>query len=131
MHIAVILALGLVAGVLVGLMGIGGGVIIIPAFVYLLGMNQHLAQGTSLFILLPPLGLGALWMYWKRGYVDLPAGAGCAIGFLVGGYGGGLIAIEIPSRTLHALFGLFLICSAVMLWRQSSTPAAVKEDTRA
>ena len=130
MHVAIILLLGLVAGILVGLMGIGGGVIVIPALVYLLGMDQHMAQGTSLFILLPPLGLGALWVYWKRGDVDLAAGACCAAGFLVGGYGGGLIAIEIPSRPLHALFGLFLMFSAVMLWRQAGR-TAVREGTRA
>jgi len=119
MHFALILLLGLATGILVGLMGIGGGIIIIPALVYLLGMHQHMAQGTSLFILLPPLGLGALWIYWKRGQVNLPAGAACAAGVLIGGYGGGLIAIEIPSRALHALFGLFLICSAVLLWMQT------------
>jgi len=119
MHTALILLLGLTTGIMVGLMGIGGGIIIIPALVYLLGMHQHMAQGTSLFILLPPLGLGALWIYWKRGQVDLPAGAVCAAGVLIGGYGGGRIAIEIHSRALHALFGLFLICSAVLLWMQT------------
>lgn len=130
MHFAWILLLGLAAGIMVGLMGIGGGVIIIPALVYLLGMDQHMAQGTSLFILLPPIGLGALWIYWKRGQVDLPAGAACAAGFLIGGYAGGLIAIEIPSRALHVLFGLFLMFSAVMLWKQTSK-AAGKEGARA
>lgn len=130
MHLALILLLGLVTGILVGLMGIGGGIVIIPALVYLLGMDQHMAQGTSLFILLPPLGLGALWMYWKRGQVDLRAGVACAAGFLIGGYGGGLIAIEIPSRTLHALFGLFLMFSAVMLWKQTRK-ASGKEGARA
>ena len=130
MHIALILLLGLAAGILVGLMGIGGGIIIIPALVYLVGMNQHMAQGTSLFILLSPLGLGALWMYWKRGYVDLPAGAGCAAGILIGGYGGGLVAIEIPSRALHALFGFFLMFSAAMLWKESR-PAGAKEGPHA
>lgn len=130
MQVALILLLGLAAGILVGLMGIGGGVIVIPALVYLLRMDQHMAQGTSLFILLPPLGLGALWVYWKRGDVDLRAGVCCAAGFLVGGYGGGLLAIQIPSRPLHALFGLFLMFSAVMLWRQAGR-TAVREGTRA
>jgi len=129
-QVALILLLGLAAGILVGLMGIGGGVIVIPALVYLLRMDQHMAQGTSLFILLPPLGLGALWVYWKRGDVDLRAGVCCAAGFLVGGYGGGLLAIQIPSRPLHALFGLFLMFSAVMLWRQAGR-TAVREGTRA
>lgn len=119
MQIAFILLLGLAAGVLVGLMGIGGGIIVVPALVYLLGMDQHMAQGTSLFILLPPLGLGALGVYWKRGQVDLPAGIACALGFLLGGYFGGRMAVGIPSRALEASFGLFLIFSAAMLWRQT------------
>src|SRR5215467_15259838 len=66
----VVLLLGLSVGVLVGLLGIGGGVVLVPAMVYLLGMDQHMAQGTSLFILLPPIGLGALREYWRRGQVD-------------------------------------------------------------
>ena len=84
----VVLVLGLVVGVLVGLLGIGGGVVLVPAMVYLLHYDQHLAQGTSLFILLPPIGLGALLQYWKNEQVDLRAGVYCAVGFLLGGYGG-------------------------------------------
>lgn len=119
MHVVLVLLLGFVAGVLVGLMGIGGGIVVVPALVYLAGMGQHMAQGTSLFILLPPLGLGALWVYWKRGHVDLPAGIACALGFLVGGYFGGRMALGIPSRQLEALFGFFLMFAAAMLWRQT------------
>ncbi len=78
MQILIVLALGLCAGVLVGLLGIGGGVVLVPAMVYLLGYDQHLAQGTSLFILLPPIGLGALREYLKNGQVDLRAGILCA-----------------------------------------------------
>ena len=62
--------LGFAVGVLVGFMGVGGGVVLVPAMVYLLHLSQHTAQGTSLFLQLPPLGLGALLMYWKRGQVD-------------------------------------------------------------
>ena len=76
MHTLVVLLLGLAAGILVGLMGIGGGTIVVPALVYLLGMTQHMAQGTSLFMQLLPIGLGALWVYWKAGEVDLRAGIG-------------------------------------------------------
>ncbi len=76
----IVLLLGLAVGVLVGLLGIGGGVVLVPALVYLLHMDQHLAQGTSLFILLPPVGLGALREYWKQGQVDLRAGILCALG---------------------------------------------------
>ena len=121
-----ILVLGLGVGVLVGLLGIGGGVVLVPAMVYLLRYDQHLAQGTSLFILLPPIGLGALREYWKNGQVDLRAGIYCAAGFLLGGYGGGWIAVPLPSHYLQAIFGFFLMLSAVLLWRKTNpaTPQA-------
>jgi uncharacterized membrane protein YfcA len=115
MMILTILAIGLVVGVLVGLLGIGGGVVLVPAMVYLLGYDQHLAQGTSLFILLPPIGLGALREYWKNDQVDLRAGIYCAIGFLLGGYVGGWLAVPMPSRHLRGIFGCFLIVSAIFL----------------
>src|SRR5260221_5779210 len=89
MTTVLIVGLSLTVGVLVGLLGIGGGVVLVPALVYLLHYGQHMAQGTSLFILLPPIGLGALRKYWKNGQVDLRAGIYCALGFLIGGYGGG------------------------------------------
>ena len=114
----IILLLGLGVGVLVGLLGIGGGVVLVPAMVYLLGMDQHLAQGTSLFILLPPIGLGALREYWKQGQVDLRAGILCALGMLLGAYGGSLVALPLASRHLKGLFGSFLVLSAILLWRK-------------
>jgi uncharacterized membrane protein YfcA len=123
MQILMVLGLGLVVGVLVGLLGIGGGVALVPAMVYLLGYDQHTAQGTSLFILLPPIGLGALREYWKNGDVDLRAGILCATGFLFGGYAGGLMAVPLPSRDLRGIFGFFLILASVLLWRKTQTTA--------
>jgi uncharacterized membrane protein YfcA len=114
----IVLLLGLAVGVLVGLLGIGGGVVLVPALVYLVHMDQHLAQGTSLFILLPPVGLGALREYWKQGQVDLRAGILCALGMLVGGYLGGWIAVPIASRHLKGLFGCFLMLAALLLWQR-------------
>lgn len=113
-----VLLLGLAAGVLVGLMGLGGGVIVVPLLVHMLGFEQHLAQGTSLFLLLPPIGLGALREYWKTGDVDVPAGVACALGALAGGYGGSVLALWLPARHLKALFGMFLILAAILLLRQ-------------
>ena len=115
----IVVFLGLAVGVLVGLLGIGGGIVLVPAMVYLLHMDQHLAQGTSLLILLPPVGLGALREYWKQGQVDLRAGILSAFGMLVGGYVGGLIAVPIASRHLKGLFGCFLILAAFFLWRKT------------
>jgi uncharacterized protein len=127
MTIIVILLLGLFVGVLVGLLGIGGGVVLVPAMVYLLGYDQHLAQGTSLFILLPPIGLGALRQYWQNRQVDLQAGICCAVGFLLGGYVGGKIAVPMDSRHLRGIFGFFLILSSLLLRRntQDALPTAV------
>ncbi len=114
----IVILLGLGVGVLVGLLGIGGGVVLVPALVYLLRMDQHIAQGTSLLILLPPVGLGALREYWKQGQVDLRAGILCALGILVGGYVGGLIALPIASRELKGLFGCFLMLAAFLLLKK-------------
>ena len=128
----IILLLGLVGGVLVGLLGIGGGVLLVPAMVYLLHMDQHTAQGTSLFMLLPPIGLGALREYWKRDQVDLRAGILCALGMLFGAYAGSLIALPMPSRNLKGLFGCFLMLSALLLWRKvqlESRPARWEEES--
>ena len=98
-----------------GLLGIGGGVVLVPAMVYLLHYDQHLAQGTSLFILFPPIGLGALRGYWKNGQVDLRAGIISAVGFLLGGYIGGRVAVPMSSKYLQAVFGCFLMLSAILL----------------
>ena len=115
----IVLLLGLCVGVLVGLLGIGGGIILVPAMVYLLHMDQHMAQGTSLFILLPPIGLGALREYWRQGQVDLSAGILCALGMLFGGYAGSMIALPMPSRHLKGGFGCFLMLAALLLWRKT------------
>ena len=120
MTIVLIILLSLTVGILVGLLGIGGGAVLVPAMVYLLHYDQHMAQGTSLFILLPPIGLGALREYWKHGEVDLRAGIYCALGFLIGGYGGGKMAVPMPSSVLKVIFGCFLMVSAVLLWRKTA-----------
>lgn len=122
-----VLLLGLSAGVLVGLLGIGGGAVLVPAMVYLLGMDQHMAQGTSLLMLLPPVGIGALREYWRNGNVDLRAGILCACGFLAGGYLGGWIAVPLSSRELKGFFGAFLVLSAFLLWRKLPEKAGTSE----
>jgi uncharacterized membrane protein YfcA len=119
-----ILLLGLAAGVLVGLLGIGGGTLLVPALVYFLRMDQHVAQGTSLFVLLAPIGLGALREYWKQELVDLRAGILCAVGMLVGAYAGSLIAVPMGTKHLKGLFGCFLILSAALLWRKAEARSA-------
>ena len=126
MTLILVLALGLAVGVLVGLLGIGGRVVLVPAMVYLLHFDQHLAQGTSLFILLPPIGLGALREYWKAGEVDLRAGICCAIGFLLGGYAGGRFAVPMSSGSLRGIFAFFLLLAAALLWGKTKSTSSAE-----
>ena len=77
--------LGLLAGILSGLIGIGGGIIIVPALVLIFGLTQQQAQGTTLAIMIPPVGLLAAWSYYTRGLVDLKIAAFIVIGFFIGG----------------------------------------------
>ena len=123
-----VILLGLFVGILVGLMGIGGGVVLVPAMVYLLKMDQHVAQGTSLFLQLPPLGLGALIVYWRKKQVDFAAGAICAVGFLFGGFFGSKIAISMDSRDLRGAFGIFIVVAAMMLWWKSRGAIPVRSE---
>jgi uncharacterized membrane protein YfcA len=112
--------LGLVVGVFSGIVGIGGGILIIPALVYFFHMNQHKAQGTSLAALLAPIGLApigalAFWEYYKAGNVDVKAGLLIALGFLVGGYFGGLWAQHLPEVVLRRVFGTLLVIIGIQL----------------
>lgn len=101
--------LGLAAGVLSGLVGIGGGILIIPALVYLFGFTQQQAQGTTLALMVPPIGILAAWAYYQQGQVDLKvAGLICA-GFVVGGWLGAKLAVSIPNHLLQKIFGAFLL----------------------
>lgn len=79
------IAIGVLAGVASGFMGIGGGVVIIPALAFILGFDQHLAQGTSLAAMVPPIGILAAYVYYKSGHVNIPVAALIAAGFIVGG----------------------------------------------
>ena len=122
-----VVLMGLAVGVLVGLMGIGGGVVLVPAMVYLLAFDQLMAQGTSLFLQLPPLGLGALLVYWRKKHVDLWAGIMCALGFLLGGYFGSKIAIQMNQRDLKGAFGIFVLVAATLLWFKSRPQSEEKK----
>ncbi len=101
--------LGLIAGISSGFLGIGGGTIIIPALVYFFGLNQHTAQGTSLAIMIPPIGLLAAWEYWRKGHVALGMALFICVGFFVGGLIGAYLAHRLSPAYLKRVFGLFLI----------------------
>ena len=109
------IVLGLMVGVLSGIVGIGGGILIVPGLVYLFHMSQHKAQGTSLAALLAPIGALAFWEYYKAGNVDLKAGLLIALGFLVGGYFGGLWAQHLPEVVLRRVFGTLLVIIGIRL----------------
>src|SRR5437867_13174277 len=98
--------LGIAAGMLSGLIGIGGGIIIIPALIFLFGFSQHQAQGTTLALLVPPIGLLAAWTYYQQGYVDLKIAAYICAGFFLGGLLGAKIAIALSSTVLERVFGI-------------------------
>ncbi|HEY6193231.1 MAG TPA: sulfite exporter TauE/SafE family protein [Bacteroidota bacterium] len=101
--------LGLIVGVLAGVLGIGGAVFVVPALVYIFGWEQHMAQGTTLAMLLPPIGLFAAWTYYKAGNVDFKVAALLCVGFLVGGYFGGSFANQVPADSLRKIFGVALL----------------------
>ena len=101
--------LGLVAGVFGGMMGLGGGIIIIPALVYLFGFSQHQAQGTSLLIMVPPITLLAAWQYYSKGHVRLDVAGFICLGFFVGGLIGAMFAQGISGPLLKRIFGVVLL----------------------
>lgn len=108
---------GVTAGILSGLLGIGGGIVLVPALVYLFGYSQHLAQGTTLALMVPPIGILAAWTYYRQGNVNLPAAAWMCAGFVVGGLFGARWAGAIPDLILRRLFGVtFLAISLRMIF---------------
>ncbi len=107
--IIILLCIGLFAGILSGMVGIGGGIIIVPALVFFMGMSQHQAQGTSLTVLLLPVGILAVYYYYNAGYVDIKSALIIALTFVVGGLIGSKIAISIDQNVLKKVFGIFML----------------------
>src|SRR4029077_18464809 len=110
--VILIILIGLAAGILSGLVGVGGGVIIVPALIYILGFSQHQAMGTSLGILLLPAGILAVLNFYKKGYVDIKVVIILFIGFLIGGYLGSKVSLGLQDSTLQKIFAVVLICIA-------------------
>ncbi|TAJ07991.1 MAG: sulfite exporter TauE/SafE family protein [Nitrospirae bacterium] len=108
--------LGVTAGILSGLIGVGGGVVIVPLLIFLFGFSQHEAQGTTLALLVPPIGLPAAWTYYKSGYVNFEVALLICAGFFLGGLLGAKLAIGIPNVMLERIFGVaMLLISLKML----------------
>jgi uncharacterized membrane protein YfcA len=108
--------LGLAAGSLSGFLGIGGAVVIIPALVFIFGFSQMTAQGTTLMLMIPPIGLLAALQYWKAGHVDLVAGVIIAVFFFFGGLIGGRFADQVDPVILRKVFAVFLAVIAVKMF---------------
>jgi len=112
--------LGLCAGIISGLTGIGGGVIILPALIFFLGFSQHQAQGTTLAVLVPPIDLLAAWVYHKQGYTDLRVATFVCLGFFLGGFIGARLGVNLPNSLLSKLFAVFMLLSAAKVFFSNS-----------
>ncbi|GAB4549945.1 MAG: sulfite exporter TauE/SafE family protein [Pleurocapsa sp.] len=114
--------LGILAGVLSGLIGIGGGVIIVPSLIFWFGFSQQEAQGTTLGLLVPPIGILAAWTYYQQGYVNLKVAILICLGFVLGGLLGAKMAVNLPSNVLEKVFGIALLLIALkMIFNNSSS----------
>ncbi|MCU0848324.1 MAG: TSUP family transporter [Spirochaetes bacterium] len=107
--------LGLAAGTLSGLIGIGGGVIIVPALLFIFGFSQHQAQGTTLALMEPPIGILAAWTYYRQGFVDMRVAVLICLGFLLGGLIGSKLAVRIPNILLERIFGFSLLAVSIKM----------------
>ncbi len=114
-NILLFLLLGLITGIFSGLIGIGGAIIIIPSLVLVFSMSQHMAQGTTLALMVPPIGLLAAWTYYKAGFVDLKVAALICVGFFVGGFIGARFVTAIPDLLLRRIFGVVLLLAALKM----------------
>ncbi|MHC5672775.1 TSUP family transporter [Nostoc sp.] len=112
-NILVCLILGLIAGIVSGITGIGGGIIILPALIFLFGLSQHQAQGTTLALLVPPIDILAAWTYYKQGYVDFKIAGLLCLGFVLGGWLGAKIGTGLSNVILARIFGVLLLVSAI------------------
>lgn len=111
----ILLVIGLVAGILSGVVGIGGGIIIIPALVFLLNFSQKSAQGTTLALMVPPIGFLAAWAYYKQGFVDIKVAALICVGFVLGSFLGAKWTMTISDGTLKKIFSIVLILIALKM----------------
>ncbi len=116
MQILQLALLGGAAGVISGLLGIGGAVIIIPALVYFFGYSQLTAQGTSLAMLLPPIGLLAAWRYWHAGNVDVKAAVVLAASFFIFSLLGAQFAVQIPQAIMKRIFAISLVAIGIFMF---------------
>ena len=119
--ILILSGIGIFAGMMSGFIGIGGGVIIVPALVYFMGITQHMAIGTSLLVMIPPIGILAVMNYYKAGHVHWGYGLVIAIAFIIGGYFGSKISLKLSANVVKFVFGLFMLYVSVKMIYSSIT----------
>lgn len=108
-EVIVLLVIGLLGGFVAGSLGVGGGIIIVPSLIFLLGLTQHQAQGTSLAMMLAPIGILAAINYYREGHINVGYAIILMIVFIVGGYLGSLFAINLPATALKKIFGVLML----------------------
>jgi len=111
----IIIVIGMIAGIMAGMLGIGGAIIMVPALVFFLGLSQHAAQGTSLAVMLPPIGIIAAYNYYKAGQVNIKFALILAAAFLIGSYFGSKLELNLPQPLLKKIFGLLLLLVAAKM----------------
>lgn len=114
--IGMFIGIGLAAGVLAGMFGIGGGLVIVPALIILAKMSATSATGTSLGALLLPVGALGAWEYWRHGHVNIRAALLLALGLFLGAWFGARLAVQLPPQVLRRSFAVLLLVVAVRLW---------------
>ncbi|MBN1409292.1 MAG: sulfite exporter TauE/SafE family protein [Spirochaetales bacterium] len=114
-NIILYIILGILVGFLSGMIGIGGGIILVPALVLLFGLTQHEAQGTTVALMVPPIGLLAAWTYYKNGFVDIKIAIFVCIGFVLGSFLGANLVVGIPEVILKKGFGIVLVLVAIKM----------------
>ncbi|MFW5645078.1 MAG: TSUP family transporter [Bacteroidota bacterium] len=114
-EILILIATGLLAGFVGGTLGVGGGIIMIPVLVFVIGMSQHNAQGTSLATMLAPIGILAVINYYKAGHVNIKFALILMITFIIGSWFGSKWAVNLPDRTLKQIFGILMMIFAVKM----------------
>ncbi|HOJ64235.1 MAG TPA: sulfite exporter TauE/SafE family protein [Spirochaetota bacterium] len=114
-EILICILIGIMAGIFSGMFGLGGGIILIPAFVFLLGFSQKMAQGTTLALMVPPIGLLGAIAYYKAGYVNLKVAAIVCIAFFLSSLIGAKLSIMLPVDILKKVFAIVLILVAIKI----------------
>jgi uncharacterized membrane protein YfcA len=113
--ILLLVIIGILAGMISGFIGVGGGIVIVPALVYFLGIPQHTAQGTSLLLMLPPIGILAVMNYYKAGHINWWYGGIIALAFIIGGYFGSKFSLKLHPGIVKLTFGIFMLYVAIMM----------------